>query len=80
METPLRLQRLRRLADAATAAHQAWTDARQTRNDEIEAADLDGMGVRAIARETALSPAQVDRIVAARTAHRQAGARALPGG
>jgi hypothetical protein len=69
--TPDRAQRLRRLTVAAENAAQAWTDAREARDEEIEAADLDGDSVRRIAREAGLSPSHVDRIIARRTAERQ---------
>lgn len=68
---PDRAQRLRRLTLAATRAEQAWADAREARDNEIEQADQEGHSVRSIAREAGLSPSHVDRIIARRTAERQ---------
>ncbi len=69
--TPERAARLRALTVAADNARHAWDDARTARDQEIEAADLDGESIRGIARASGLSPGYVDRLVAARTATRQ---------
>lgn len=66
------VDRLARLAAAARATAKTHADDREARDTEIEAADRDGMGLREIARATGLSPGQVQRIVAQRTARRQA--------
>jgi hypothetical protein len=73
VERPLRQQRLRRLALAAAAAKRAWVDACTARDDEIEAADNeDRWSLREIADHTGLHHGSVARIVATRTAERQA--------
>lgn len=79
MDKATRGTRLRRLAAAAAAADQAHRNKVTARDDDIEAADLEGWAVREIARETGLSPTRVDQIVAARTAARQYRAEQLAG-
>lgn len=65
-------ERLRRLAAAVRASEATAADDRDARDTEIEEADQERMGIREIARATDLSPSQVMRIVARRTAARQA--------
>jgi hypothetical protein len=80
VETADRQERLRRFAAAADAARQAWEDARETRDREIEAADQeDNMSCRAIGRSTGLHFTTIDRIIGARTAARQARLRTAAG-
>lgn len=67
--------RLRRLADASTAADQVAEDARESRDAAIEAAELAGLTVREIAALTGLSRARAGAIVIARAATRQEEAR-----
>lgn len=65
--------RLTRLAAAAKISRQVASDDVEARDTEIEHADLQGMGIREISRLTGLSPGNVQRIIARRTAARQAG-------
>ncbi len=64
-------ERLRRLGLAAEASERAAAADRESRNAEIEAAHLDGMSAREIAREVGMSPSAVHSIVVERTAARQ---------
>lgn len=73
MDKAMRAERLRRLALAAAAAERAAADAIEARNAEIEAAEHDDQWpLPQIADHTGLHRATVHRIVAARTAARQA--------
>lgn len=65
-------KRLGSLAEAARHSRQLADDDRQTRDDAIEDADVDGVSVRAIARAAEMHPGQVSKICAQRTAERQA--------
>jgi len=63
--------RLRRLSDAARAAHELYTDECAGRDDVIYEAYEAGWGIRLLERETGLSDSQVQRIVDRETARRQ---------
>lgn len=65
-------ERLRRLAAAARTSRDVYRTDVEARDAEIEQADVEGMGTREIARAAELSPGHVQRIIAARTAERQA--------
>ena len=72
-------ERLRRLGAAVRTTEEVAADARAARDDAIEEADLAGLGIRQIAKDTGLSPARVEAIVTARTAERQARQRRAAG-
>lgn len=61
-------ERRRRLAAAARTSKRLYEDDREARDAEIMAADADGVGVRAIARDMDLSPGHVEKIIVARAA------------
>ncbi len=67
---------LRRTSQACRNAKDHYTDEREARDQRIEEAEQAGWSLRRIARETGLSPGHVERIIAARTAARQAGLQA----
>ncbi len=67
-----RLERLERLARAARESAQVAADDREARDRAIEQADRDGVAVRAIARACGMNVSYVHRIIATRTARRQA--------
>lgn len=64
-------ERLHALAVACRASEATAADDREARDAEIDEADREGMGIREIARATALSPSQVQRIIARRAMDRQ---------
>lgn len=66
------LVRLRRTSGAARTSREHAAAQREARDRVIEEAEQAGMSLRAIAREASLSPGHVERIVAERTAARQA--------
>lgn len=66
-----RPERLRRLGRAYHSSRQLHAGDRAALAEEIEAADLDGMTVREIARATGLSASRVQAIIVDRTAARQ---------
>jgi Homeodomain-like domain len=70
--TPLTAERLRRLSEAARLSTRLAEDDREARDRAIDEADRAGWGIREIARACDMSPGHVNRIVAARTAARQA--------
>lgn len=71
--------RLARLADRARASRKQAADDRRARDDVIEEADRAGYSLSRIGRITGQAPANVQRIVAIRTAARQARARRAAG-
>jgi len=75
---PIRV-RLQRLGDAARAAEDTATDAREARDAAIEEADLAGMSVLEIGRHVGLARSRITVLVAAQTARRQAAAREAAG-
>ncbi len=65
-------ERLRRLGTAVRISEELAEDDREARDAAIEEADLAGLGVRQIAKDTGLSPGRAQAIITARTAARQA--------
>jgi DNA-directed RNA polymerase specialized sigma24 family protein len=66
-----RPERLRRLGAAYAASRDLHAGDREALHREIEAADLEDMSVREIARLSGVSPGRVHAIVVERTAARQ---------
>ena len=66
------VERLRRLGDAARESQAIAEEDRQARDAAIEAASLDNMSSRDIARHVGLRPSSVHHIIVTRTAARQA--------
>lgn len=64
--------RLHRLGTSARSLRDAYEDAREARDQAIEQADLDGWSLGEISRAVHLTRANVHKIVADRTAARQA--------
>jgi hypothetical protein len=73
------LQRLQRLAAAVRLSEDLAAADREARDAEIEAAELEGFGIRDIARATGLAPSRIQAIVIRRTAARQAALRRTAG-
>lgn len=69
-------ERIKRAGAAVRASEEQAKDDRATRDQEIEAAEMAGLGIREIARLVQLTPTHVERIVIRRVAERQAGTRA----
>lgn len=72
-------ERLRRLGEAVRISEELAADDREARDQVIEEADLAGLGVRQIAKDTGMSPARVNTIITERTAARQARQRQAAG-
>lgn len=64
-------ERLQRLGAAARRSDDVAKDDRETRDDAIEQASIEGLSVRQISHDVGLSPAAVHQIVISRTAARQ---------